>query len=424
MLRRSPVTVRGGRSDPWSTILCVARLFRRPSAGPPLVDELLLSGARAAAGPLAHTPELERHVLALTVLDPDVDSERLLASRLLGAVGRLYEHGWQPSDLLHVVGRQWTQRVQRLAAAVLAHDAATSHATLRAPEEWVAQLGDLGPDDGPDLVTAWHHREGLEPGDAWRDGLRLLGQLTQLPRVEALLSRPSQWGRAARPRVDPTAAPEPKVLARVRALLAKAESTGFPEEADALTAKAQDLMTRHAIDEAVLHAGEPAAGGVVARRVHVSDPYASAKVQLLDAVGRVNDVRVVWTAAFGTATVVGHPADLDAVELLFTSLLVQATRALAEAARTQSAKSFRRAFLLAYAIRIGERLEQARAHARGDAELTYGAALVPVLAERSEAVDQAFTTMFPALRAPRRTRVDAQGWDAGRAAADQADLGR
>jgi hypothetical protein len=39
-------------------------------------------------------------------------------------------------------------------------------------------------------------------------------------------------------------------------------------------------------------------------------------------------------------------------------------------------------------------------------------------------VDAAFTTMFPGLRAPRRTRVDAQGWDAGRAAADRADLGR
>ena len=37
------------------------------------------------------------------------------------------------------------------------------------------------------------------------------------------------------------------MLERVRALLAKAESTTFPEEADALTAKAQQLMTRHAL---------------------------------------------------------------------------------------------------------------------------------------------------------------------------------
>ena len=39
-----------------------------------------------------------------------------------------------------------------------------------------------------------------------------------------------------------------KKLSRVRALLAKAESSSFPEEAEALSAKAQELMTRHALD--------------------------------------------------------------------------------------------------------------------------------------------------------------------------------
>ena len=41
-----------------------------------------------------------------------------------------------------------------------------------------------------------------------------------------------------------SARPDEKVLGRVRALLAKAESTTFPEEAEALTAKAQELMAR------------------------------------------------------------------------------------------------------------------------------------------------------------------------------------
>ncbi|RST20878.1 bifunctional 3'-5' exonuclease/DNA polymerase [Streptomyces sp. WAC04770] len=44
------------------------------------------------------------------------------------------------------------------------------------------------------------------------------------------------------------------MLTRIRALLAKAEATGFPEEAEALTAKAQELMARHSIDEALLAA--------------------------------------------------------------------------------------------------------------------------------------------------------------------------
>ena len=44
-----------------------------------------------------------------------------------------------------------------------------------------------------------------------------------------------------------------ELAAKVRALLAKAESTTFEAEAEALFAKAHQLMVRNAIDEAVLH---------------------------------------------------------------------------------------------------------------------------------------------------------------------------
>ena len=43
-----------------------------------------------------------------------------------------------------------------------------------------------------------------------------------------------------------------RVLTRVRALLRKAESTDFPAEAEALTAKAQELIARHAVDALLL----------------------------------------------------------------------------------------------------------------------------------------------------------------------------
>jgi hypothetical protein len=46
---------------------------------------------------------------------------------------------------------------------------------------------------------------------------------------------------------------------------------------------------------------------------------------LLDAVASANQCRVVWSKHLGFCTVIGHATDLDAVELLFTSLLVQAT---------------------------------------------------------------------------------------------------
>ncbi len=390
-----------------------------------LLDGLLTSGAWAAHGPAADPAELERHVLALTVTDPDVDTGGVLSRALRQALDARYEAGWQPTEVLHVVGGRLTRRVLRLAQELVVHAPVPG-----APPEWAAQLAALGRSHTQAglVVGDWVFREELGAQDGWRDGLRLLGLLRQLPPLEALGPVPSQWGRApAGPDLagQAVAGVDPKVLARIRALLAKAESTDYPQEAEALSAKAQDLLTRHAIDAAVLAARTHSPSVVRARRVPVADPYAGAKVQLLDAVGRANEVRVVWTHSVGLATVVGHPDDLELVAVLFASLLVQADRAVEEAGRTGLGRDrrFRRGFLFAYAERIGQRLTDARAAARGDAARTYGAELVPVLAERTEAVETAFTALFPRVRAARRTRVDAVGWAAGTAAADRADLG-
>jgi hypothetical protein len=220
------------------------------------------------------------------------------------------------------------------------------------------------------------------------------------------------------------------MLSKIRALLSKAEASTFTEEADAFTSKAQDLMTRYAIDEALLEDSE-GHGDVLTRRIHIDNPYAQAKVQLLSTVGEINRVRVIWDDHHGMATAVGMAIDLELVEMLFTSLLVQATRALTEAGNSRStagyqsgrlnrSPSFRRAFLLAYANRIGERLEAAGTAASTAATSSHGAELVPVLARRAKAVDTTFDRLFPETRQMRAKQVDARGWHAGRAAADQA----
>src|SRR5205807_2396905 len=75
-----------------------------------------------------------------------------------------------------------------------------------------------------------------------------------------------------------------RILERVRALLAKAESTTFPEEAEALSAKAQELMARYAIDRALLGGVGDGPHGVGGRRIHIDDPYARSKFLLVDVV--------------------------------------------------------------------------------------------------------------------------------------------
>lgn len=277
------------------------------------------------------------------------------------------------------------------------------------------------------VVAAWQARERLEGGDAIRGALRLLGVLSAQPHLVALVPPPSAWRATARVRIVSTdSAADAKTLAKIRALLAKAEATTFAEEAEAFSAKAQELMARHAIDAAMLHEAAPGTGGPVnARRVHIEEPYAESKVHLLAAVAGANSARVVWDNSAGFATVFAYPVDLGLIDVLFTSLLVQAGRAATSAAvaagRTRT-PSFRRAFLWAYAVRIGERLHLARRFAEEAAVVEHGSALVPVLASRTEAVDEAMRRTFPETRTVRRRSVDAQGWRAGRQAADLAHL--
>ncbi|MGY1724840.1 DUF2786 domain-containing protein [Blastococcus sp. SYSU DS0533] len=363
-----------------------------------------------------------------------LDHGGVLTRALLAALEETWERGWQPADVAHAARRQAGAGSVPLLVALVAEDARRTDAASRGPESWVAQLRDLGALDAArgagTTVAAWHRAEGRAPAEAWRIALQLTGVLRTTARIELLVPPPSRWG-AARARTERPVADDDRALRRIRALLTKAESTGFPEEAEALTAKAQELMTRHAVDAVLLDGGAPSGVDVDTRRVHLADPYARAKTQLLGAVAEANDVRLVWYQGLGIATLVGVRADLDAVELLFTSLLLQVAQALAAAERQRgrhpASRTFRRAFLLGYAHRVGERLAAARRRATEaaaeEAAAERGADLLPVLRSRQAAVEARTAELFPDVRSRRsRSSVDAGGWYAGRAAAERADV--
>lgn len=217
------------------------------------------------------------------------------------------------------------------------------------------------------------------------------------------------------------------VLAKVRALLAKAESTPFRPEADALTAKAQELIARHRIDASAVSArGGRARPG--RRRIVLDAPYASAKLQVLVAAASANHCRVVTEPGAGVAHVFGFDDDLDAVELLHSSLLLQAARAmLAEGARRdargrQRTRSFRHSFLVAFGVRIGERLRAATAEPSSPAHA--GAGVLPALRRRDDEVAAAVAEAYPRLGRHRVSFGNPEGLQAGAAAADRADVGR
>ncbi|MFC7308359.1 DUF2786 domain-containing protein [Streptomyces monticola] len=316
-----------------------------------------------------------------------------------------WQRGWEPADIVRMVRRELAERHAEIAAELIRSEV-RRYVKQGLPPRWDAQVAEL-PVPGP-------------RGDRFLYAtalLELYRLLLRLPAIEPVGPAPGT------PVHVPSTHAEPRMLSRIRALLAKAEATGYPEEAEALTAKAQELMARQGIDEALLAHRAHATDTPAARRIGVDAPYEAAKAILLDAVAEANRCRAVWNEAFGFSTVVGFETDLDAVELLHTSLLVQATSAMTKAEAAQRAggrkrtKTFRQSFLLAYAHRVGTRLTAT------SAEVTAVAAddLLPVLAARDVAVAGRTEEMFPRTTTTRvRSAQDAAGWTEGTAAADRA----
>jgi hypothetical protein len=343
-----------------------------------------------------------------------------------------WQRGWQPADLVRSARRQYGTRHVRIVADLIAA-AMRAFPAATVDERWAAQVRELDAavwwerDDA--YLMALAEREGLDRVQVMRCALEVLHALAACPSIQMLCPLPGQ----ARPGSRADVVADGRQLDRVRALLAKAESTTFPEEAESYTGKAQELMTRYNIDHALLSAAGTGPDNPVGRRIGVDNPYEAPKVLLVDAVSAANRCRSVWSNVLGFVTVLGFPSDIDTVELLYTSLLVQGTAAMVRAGSQRDAsgrsttRSFRQSFLTAYAGRIGERLREATRHvteeaARDMAGQAGSAALLPVLASREARVGELAGELFPNLVGRQVAATNRHGWASGRAAADRAHL--
>ncbi|MCU1371503.1 MAG: hypothetical protein JWO77_2697 [Ilumatobacteraceae bacterium] len=221
---------------------------------------------------------------------------------------------------------------------------------------------------------------------------------------------------------------------RIAALLDKAESTPYPEEADAFMGKAQELMARHAIDEAMLDAARGSHEEIEVVELTIAPPYASAKSMLLNSVASSNRCRMVVASRPNgrvLCSLVGFGTDIRHTRSLYLSLSHQAVRFMLAAPLPpgDTPRRFRHSFLLAYAHRIGERLEEADALARTEAENEQlarpaGRSVSLVMASREAKVDRALADAFPRLGTKRVSSSSGGGHASGRAAADRSSLNR
>ncbi|MET7282094.1 DUF2786 domain-containing protein [Kribbella sp. NPDC005582] len=395
-------------------------------------DEILRLLPMAAAIVALHDDRADLELARLGAFDErdQAQVDRVLHGFVTGLLRTTWDRGWTPADLVQHGRREFDPGVEPLLLAVIAAEH-RGYREDRVDPRWLDQLVDLGvePPYAELDLTAWATGQRLGRYLALRHTLALAGFLQSLPALARLFPAPGTTVRRTsgdRPAVPANA----KMLSRIRSLLAKAEATEFPEEAEALSGKAQELMAKFSLDRALVEA-DPALeipDDSAARRIWLDTPYVSAKAQLVGSVAAANRCRTVMIEELAVVTVIGADLDLQLTEILATSLLVQANRAMIASGKhigrygESRTRSFRQSFLMAYAQRIGERLQAAAESTQAAVPAVDADRLLPVLTRREEQVEALFTKLFPNTTT-RRTRItNGAGWEAGLSAADQAQL--
>ncbi|GLH97364.1 DUF2786 domain-containing protein [Phytohabitans aurantiacus] len=231
-----------------------------------------------------------------------------------------------------------------------------------------------------------------------------------------------------------TDAPE-KMLARIRALLTKAEDpAATPEEAETYTAKAAELMAKYGVDRAMLAAADPTSDTPGDRIITVQAPYALDKQRLLSQVGMALGCKTVlkrgWDGRY-SVHLFGYASDLERVDMLFTSLLLQAVNGMTQTwvPYGESAAAFRRSWLAGFAAMIARRLQQAEQRAAANAAQereqtgTGGPSVALVLADRATVVQRKLEEAYPKLGKARHRKLSGSGYRDGVEAGRRADLG-
>jgi hypothetical protein len=124
-----------------------------------------------------------------------------------------------------------------------------------------------------------------------------------------------------------------KMLERVRALLAKADSTSFPAEADTFRAKADALMMKHRISAWQLKDPDQNSRTVQITRYDMSwyegSPHGVDLWNVLTAVANHCRVKLVpWMYNGGAIPIGGTEADLEYMDVLFTSIMLEMSKGL------------------------------------------------------------------------------------------------
>lgn len=230
--------------------------------------------------------------------------------------------------------------------------------------------------------------------------------------------------------------PSSALLDRVRKLLAKAEAEGVTQpEAEALTAKAAELMARYGISRAMLAATGQVEDKPGSQIIDIPNPYAGVRAYLLGALATAMRCTPILIGPKDKVIrervhLFGYVSDLERLDMLYTSVLMQMATAFAAVtapAGVRSVRAWNRSWLLGYCVAVASRVREAEERAVANAATedqvsASGTSTALVLADRSLVIRRNAADAYPATRA-KRASYSGSGYRDGYAKGQRADIG-
>jgi hypothetical protein len=234
-----------------------------------------------------------------------------------------------------------------------------------------------------------------------------------------------------------------KYADKIAKLLEKAQST-TPEEAESLVSKAQELMTRYAIDQALVDEARGANSKereeIIEAIVEYAGTFRMATWRLAHTIARKNGCTTVLNddtrARITQLHIIGFETDVERVRILDASLQIQMASALNTWWKADDALGLldrnskfaaRRQFMFSFTQGVSERLKVAVAAGETAATKEHGTSVALVLRSRKDRVqdwmDQEYGNTLRSVKRNYKSGT-AGSHAAGYAAGQRADVGQ
>lgn len=231
-----------------------------------------------------------------------------------------------------------------------------------------------------------------------------------------------------------------KKMRQIQGLLAIANDERADEaHREHAMAKAMEMMAAHGVSEMMLGIHRDASEDkIITRTIPISGAYSYEQMNLAGQIGYALNCRHNyrhWRDVVSSVTIVGYQSDVERVEVLYTSLLLQALNGMKHErpysyATASETRLYRKSWLRGFAARVHNRLVVAEQAARSKYDHEHastgdsapGTALV--FQGRSAQVGAFYDAEFSDLKTARPKRqIDPDAVRAGAKAGSRADIG-